>query len=59
MADGDHKGELEDSPAIIALGSLLKLTEIHFWYDLVFYLKNLMDVKRVFLISYFQYMVET
>ncbi|XP_023762974.1 uncharacterized protein LOC111911430 isoform X2 [Lactuca sativa] len=34
MADGDHKGELEDSPAIIALGSLLKLTEIHFWVDL-------------------------
>ncbi|CAI9264540.1 unnamed protein product [Lactuca saligna] len=34
MADDDHKGELEDSPAIIALGSLLKLTEIHFWVDL-------------------------
>ncbi|KAI3767420.1 hypothetical protein L2E82_17525 [Cichorium intybus] len=34
MADGDHKGELEDCPAIIALGPLFKLTEIHFWVDL-------------------------
>ncbi|KAL4583563.1 hypothetical protein LXL04_008141 [Taraxacum kok-saghyz] len=34
MADEDHKGELEDSSAMIALGSLLKLTETHFWVDL-------------------------
>ncbi|KAK9066741.1 hypothetical protein SSX86_014064 [Deinandra increscens subsp. villosa] len=32
--DGDDKGEIEDSPAIKALGSLFKLTEVHFWVDL-------------------------
>ncbi|XP_024971380.1 trimethylguanosine synthase isoform X2 [Cynara cardunculus var. scolymus] len=34
MEDGDDKGELEDSPAIKALGSLFKLTQVHFWVDL-------------------------
>ncbi|KAI3726673.1 hypothetical protein L1987_66472 [Smallanthus sonchifolius] len=34
MEDGDDKAELEDSPAIKALGSLFKLTQVHFWVDL-------------------------
>ncbi|KAI3758934.1 hypothetical protein L6452_06507 [Arctium lappa] len=34
MEDGDDKGELEDSPAIKALGSLFKLTQVNFWVDL-------------------------
>ncbi|KAL8250692.1 hypothetical protein R6Q59_034385 [Mikania micrantha] len=34
MENGDDKGEFEDSPAIKALGSLFKLTEVHFWVDL-------------------------
>ena len=47
MEDGDDKGEFEDSPAVKALGSLFKLTQVNFWYDLYyFYLNNLMDVKK-------------
>lgn len=34
MEDGDDKGELENSPAIKALGSLFKLTQVNFWVDL-------------------------
>ncbi|XP_076922439.1 uncharacterized protein LOC143584231 [Bidens hawaiensis] len=34
MEDDDDKVELENSPAIKALGSLFKLTHVHFWVDL-------------------------
>ncbi|KAJ0818814.1 putative noranthrone synthase [Helianthus annuus] len=34
MGDCDDKGELEDYPAIKALGSLFKLTQVHFWVDI-------------------------
>ncbi|KAI7737507.1 hypothetical protein M8C21_020992 [Ambrosia artemisiifolia] len=34
MEDGDVIGELEDYPSIKALGSLFKLTKVHFWVDI-------------------------
>ncbi|KAK1433484.1 hypothetical protein QVD17_10394 [Tagetes erecta] len=34
MENGDDKAEIEDSPAIKALGSLFKLTQVHFWVDI-------------------------